>query len=87
MAAREPSTLTRSRRCDVSDALIKLRDPQVRNGGFLAGLTMWSPERQAGPTKIVGPAYTVQYSLLSDDQPKVDYHYVGPPQPCLRDAS
>ncbi|KAK6820786.1 hypothetical protein PG987_015186 [Apiospora arundinis] len=42
--------------CDVSDALCKLN---YRNGGFLPGLTMWSPQRQDGPTKIVGPAYMV----------------------------
>lgn len=23
--------------------------------------TMWSPDRQAGPTKAVGPAFTVKY--------------------------
>lgn len=23
--------------------------------------TLWSPDRQAGPTKIIGPAYTVKY--------------------------
>ncbi|KAK5115459.1 hypothetical protein LTR62_001118 [Meristemomyces frigidus] len=44
--------------CDVADALIKLKVP---HGGFLAGLTMWSPKRQEGPIKIVGPAHTVKY--------------------------
>ncbi|KAL6865551.1 hypothetical protein ACO1O0_001645 [Amphichorda felina] len=59
--------------CDVSDALCKLK---YRNGGFLAGLTMWSPQRQDGDTKIVGPAYTVQYSLNSDPAPKHPTHYI-----------
>ncbi|KAK0624603.1 RraA-like protein [Bombardia bombarda] len=59
--------------CDVSDALIKLK---FRNGGFLSGLTMWSPQRQDGPTKIVGPAYTVQYVPLADPRPKHPTHYI-----------
>ncbi|KAK4167250.1 ribonuclease E inhibitor RraA/Dimethylmenaquinone methyltransferase [Cladorrhinum sp. PSN259] len=59
--------------CDVSDALIKLKFP---NGGFLSGLTMWSPQRQHGPTKIVGPAYTVQYVPLDDPRPKYPTHYI-----------
>ncbi|KAJ5722523.1 ribonuclease E inhibitor RraA/Dimethylmenaquinone methyltransferase [Penicillium malachiteum] len=44
--------------CDVSDALIKINSTRVQHGGFLPGLTMWSPQRQEGETKIVGPAYT-----------------------------
>ncbi|KAK3393549.1 ribonuclease E inhibitor RraA/Dimethylmenaquinone methyltransferase [Podospora didyma] len=59
--------------CDVSDALCKLK---FRNGGFLSGLTMWSPQRQDGPTKIVGPAYTVQYVPLSDPKPNHPTHYI-----------
>ncbi|KAK3495733.1 ribonuclease E inhibitor RraA/Dimethylmenaquinone methyltransferase [Neurospora crassa] len=59
--------------CDVSDALIKLK---YRNGGFLSGLTMWSPHRQEGATKIVGPAYTVQYVPLDDPRPKHPTHYI-----------
>lgn len=59
--------------CDVADALLKLKFP---NGGFLAGITLWSPERQAGPTKIVGPVYTVKYAPLSDVVKKVESHYV-----------
>ncbi|KAL7621260.1 hypothetical protein AAE478_008577 [Parahypoxylon ruwenzoriense] len=58
--------------CDVSDALCKLK---YRNGGFLSGLTMWSPQRQDGPTKIVGPAYTVKYVPLDDPSPKHPTHY------------
>jgi regulator of RNase E activity RraA len=60
--------------CDVSDALCKLN---FRNGGFLSGLTLWSPQRQAGTTKIVGPAYTVQYAPHDDPAPKNPTHYVG----------
>ncbi|KAK8075038.1 hypothetical protein PG997_009701 [Apiospora hydei] len=58
--------------CDVSDALCKLK---YRNGGFLPGLTLWSPQRQDGPTKIVGPAYTVKYVPLDDPAPKHPTHY------------
>ncbi|KAI1320436.1 RraA-like protein [Xylariaceae sp. FL0255] len=59
--------------CDVSDALIKLK---YRNGGFLSGLTMWSPLRQDGPTCIVGPAYTVKYAALDDPAPEMAGHYI-----------
>lgn len=41
----------------IGDALVKLGVPY---GGFLSGLHMWSPTRQAGTHKIFGPAYTVQ---------------------------
>ncbi|KAK3355991.1 ribonuclease E inhibitor RraA/Dimethylmenaquinone methyltransferase [Neurospora tetraspora] len=67
--------------CDVSDALIKLK---YRNGGFLSGLTMWSPHRQEGATKIVGPAYTVQYVPLDDPRPKHPTHYIDDvPKGCV----
>lgn len=59
--------------CDVADALIKLK---YRNGGFLSGLTMWSPQRQDGDTKMVGPAYTVQYVPVDDPAPKLASHYI-----------
>lgn len=49
--------------CDVADALLKLGVP---NGGILPSLKLWSPEHQAGTTKIVGPAYTVQYSKVGE---------------------
>lgn|SRR5688572_6461157 len=61
-------------RCDVSDALCKLGHP---SGGFLPGITMWSPERQMGATKIVGPAYTVKYVHAESAEPKLDSHYVS----------
>lgn len=60
--------------CDVSDALCKLKHP---GGGFLPGLTMWSPQRQMGTTKIVGPAYTVKYVLVDDPEAKHPTHYVS----------
>ncbi|KAI9695197.1 MAG: hypothetical protein M1820_008833 [Bogoriella megaspora] len=60
--------------CDVSDALLKLKYP---HGGFLAGLTMWSPKRQEGPTKIIGPAYTVKYVRKNyENEPKASGHYI-----------
>lgn len=75
--ATEPVSIVEALRqygpCDVSDALVKLK---VRNGGFLSGLTLWSPERQAGDTKIVGPAYTVKYAPLDDPEPKLASHYI-----------
>ncbi|KAL6719745.1 hypothetical protein ACLMJK_001666 [Lecanora helva] len=55
--------------CDVSDALQKLGHP---HGGFLSDLTLWSPQRQEGPTKIIGPAYTVKY--IPKDQPANSTH-------------
>lgn len=61
-------------RCDVSDALVKLG---IANGGFLPGITMWSPQRQDGATKIVGPAYPVQYAPKDDERPKWPTHYVS----------
>lgn len=27
---------------------------------------MWSPVRQEGPTKVIGPAYTVKYVKIND---------------------
>jgi regulator of RNase E activity RraA len=47
----------------ISDALVKLKVPY---GGHLQGLTMYSPERERGPTKIFGPAFTVHMVLESD---------------------
>lgn len=78
-----PFDLALLSRCDVSDALCKLKNGQIQhrtNGGFLAGLTMWSPERQSGDVKIIGPAYTVQYRPVDDQAPKIDHHYVREPQ-------
>ncbi|KAI1374719.1 RraA-like protein [Hypoxylon crocopeplum] len=49
--------------CDIGDALVKLRYPY---GGFLDGITMWSPERRAGQAKMFGPAVTVKMVDASD---------------------
>ncbi|KAJ1335672.1 4-hydroxy-4-methyl-2-oxoglutarate aldolase [Microdochium nivale] len=62
--------------CDVSDALCKLDKTRFHHGGFLPGLTMWSPLRQAGPTKIAGPAYTVKYVPIDDPADKHPTHYI-----------
>ncbi|KAH8899181.1 RraA-like protein [Thozetella sp. PMI_491] len=75
MAVQDPiiEALQKFTTCDVSDALCKLQFP---NGGFLSGLTMWSPKRQEGDTKIVGPAYTVKYVPLDDPSPSHPTHYI-----------
>ncbi|KAJ8610940.1 hypothetical protein MRB53_038244 [Persea americana] len=58
----------------VGDALLKLGVPY---GGFLSGLHMYSPERQAGSHKVFGPAYTVQMVPASDKtSPKPAKHFV-----------
>lgn len=38
---------------------------------------MWSPGRRDGATKIIGPAYTVEYVPLDDPAPKHPTHYVS----------
>lgn len=38
---------------------------------------MWSPQRQAGTTKLVGSAYTVKYVSKEDPAPKLSSHYVS----------
>ncbi|KAI0601737.1 ribonuclease E inhibitor RraA/Dimethylmenaquinone methyltransferase [Biscogniauxia sp. FL1348] len=50
--------------CDIGDALVKLKYPY---GGFLDGITMWSPERRAGPARLFGPAVTVKMVEAGDD--------------------
>ncbi|OAL51421.1 RraA-like protein [Pyrenochaeta sp. DS3sAY3a] len=60
--------------CDVSDGLVKLG---LAHGGYLDGLTMYSPQFQSGNTKIVGPAYTVKFVPKSDtNAPKPDGNYI-----------
>ncbi|KAI0387232.1 ribonuclease E inhibitor RraA/Dimethylmenaquinone methyltransferase [Hypomontagnella monticulosa] len=49
--------------CDIGDALVKLKHPL---GGFLDGITMWSPERRGGQSKMFGPAITVKMVEASD---------------------
>ncbi|KAI1634717.1 ribonuclease E inhibitor RraA/Dimethylmenaquinone methyltransferase [Biscogniauxia mediterranea] len=50
--------------CDIGDALVKLKYPF---GGFLDGITMWSPERRAGAARLFGPAVTVK--MVEADDP------------------
>lgn len=58
----------------VADGLSKLGETL---GGFLEGLTMFSPEFQSGSTKIVGKAFTVKMVLKSEtDAPKLQGNYV-----------
>ncbi|KAI4593038.1 hypothetical protein KJ359_010124 [Pestalotiopsis sp. 9143b] len=60
--------------CDVADGLSKLGHV---HGGFLEGLTMYSPHFQNGPTRIVGQAMTVKFAPKSDkDAPKLQGHYI-----------
>ncbi|KAK9236140.1 ribonuclease E inhibitor RraA/Dimethylmenaquinone methyltransferase [Lipomyces kononenkoae] len=59
--------------CDIGDALIKLKYPY---GGFLDGISMFSPERQAGSTKIFGEAITVKMVDASDKtSPSLPKHF------------
>lgn len=38
---------------------------------------MWSPHRQEGPTKVIGPAYTVKYVRKNyENEPKPQGHYI-----------
>ncbi|KAF2972629.1 hypothetical protein GQX73_g886 [Xylaria multiplex] len=60
--------------CDIADGLSKLGHI---HGGFLEGLTLYSPQFQSGETKIVGPAMTVKFAPKSDkDAPKVKGNYI-----------
>ncbi|TGJ84812.1 hypothetical protein E0Z10_g3986 [Xylaria hypoxylon] len=61
---------------DSRDPIVRALQKYTTNGGFLSGLTMWSPLRQDGNTKIVGPAYTVKYVPLDDPAPKHPTHYI-----------
>ncbi|KAJ0414259.1 ribonuclease E inhibitor RraA/Dimethylmenaquinone methyltransferase [Aspergillus carlsbadensis] len=49
--------------CDIGDALVKLGVP---NGGYLAGLKMFSPGVMCTKTRMFGPAYTVRMVRDSD---------------------
>ena len=58
----------------IADSLSKLG--QV-HGGFLEGLTMYSPEFQAGSTKIFGNVFTVKFVPKSDTvSPQLSGNYV-----------
>ncbi|KAI9151240.1 DBH-like monooxygenase protein 1 [Paramyrothecium foliicola] len=57
----------------IGDALVRLN---VRHGGYLSGLKMFSPGENAGTSKIFGPAYTVRMVAASDStSPKPVKHF------------
>ncbi|CAG8755217.1 5389_t:CDS:2, partial [Acaulospora colombiana] len=59
--------------CDVADALLKLNYP---HGGYLPDIIMFSPEQQAGSSKLVGPVFTVKVVPISDTtSPKPTQHF------------
>lgn len=70
-----PSSKSHSAKRDqVGDALVKLN---VKYGGYLHGIKMFSPLQQAGDKKIFGPAYTVQMVDANDTtSPKPSQHFV-----------
>ncbi|KAF5662957.1 dlpA-like protein [Fusarium heterosporum] len=60
--------------CDVSDALLKIG---LAHGGFLPNISMWSPLRQEGDAKLIGPAYTVKFVRSNyTSTPKPKEHYI-----------
>ncbi|KAI1068250.1 hypothetical protein LB507_004278 [Fusarium sp. FIESC RH6] len=60
--------------CDVSDALLKMG---ISHGGFLPNISMWSPQRQEGDAKLIGPAYTVKFVRNNyTSAPKPKEHYI-----------
>ncbi|CAG8481513.1 10656_t:CDS:2 [Acaulospora morrowiae] len=59
--------------CDAADALLKLTYP---HGGYLPDIIMFSPEQQAGPSKLVGPVFTVKVVPIDDTtSPKPSQHF------------
>jgi regulator of RNase E activity RraA len=71
--------MTNNLSLQIADSLARLKHP---NGGFLDGLTLHSPHFQSGPTKIVGPVYTVKFVPKADIiAPKLSGHYVNWPTP------
>jgi regulator of RNase E activity RraA len=57
----------------VGDALVRLN---VRHGGYLSGLKMFSPCERGGQSKIFGPAYTVRMVPADDTtSPKPSKHF------------
>jgi regulator of RNase E activity RraA len=58
----------------IGDALVKLKFPF---GGFLDGISMWSPSRRSGSCKIIGQAVTVKMVGSSDKgSPSPSQHFV-----------
>jgi hypothetical protein len=65
--------------CDISDALLRLG---ILTGGFLPSLSLWSPHRKEGPTRVAGPAYTVKFVRNHQkNAPVLAEHYVRPTDP------
>ncbi|KIW47399.1 uncharacterized protein PV06_00097 [Exophiala oligosperma] len=59
--------------CDISDALTMLGSP---HGGCLPDISMWSPQRQEGHTRIAGPAYTVHFVRRGTEPSTIKEHYI-----------
>lgn len=60
---------------EIADGLSKLGHV---HGGFQDGLSLYSPEFQAGETKIIGRAFTVKFASKSDTSaPKLNTNYVS----------
>lgn len=69
-----------SQSLQVADGLSKLKHP---HGGFLEGLTMYSPQFQSGGTRIIGQAFTVRFVPKADTtSPKLQGNYVSSEQSC-----
>lgn len=57
----------------IGDALVKIG---LRHGGYLSGLTMYSPGSNGTISKIFGPAYTVRMVPAADkSSPTPDRHF------------
>ncbi|KAK9450756.1 ribonuclease E inhibitor RraA/Dimethylmenaquinone methyltransferase [Limtongia smithiae] len=78
MAAAKPtaellSTLQKFASCDIGDALVKLKYPF---GGFLDGLSMFSPQHCSGDKKIFGEVITVKMVDAADKTaPSLPKHF------------
>ncbi|KAG9302704.1 hypothetical protein G9A89_005178 [Geosiphon pyriformis] len=58
--------------CDIADALLEIGHP---HGGFLPDIVMFAPEFHAGPSRCVGPAFTVKVVHISEPVPKLEKHF------------
>ncbi|KAI4765465.1 RraA-like protein [Aureobasidium sp. EXF-3400] len=66
------NALKRFTSCDIGDALVKLN---IRHGGYLHGLKMFSPYQQASTRKISGPVFPVKMVDADDKSaPKPSQH-------------
>ncbi|KAJ9647381.1 hypothetical protein H2204_000009 [Knufia peltigerae] len=46
------------------------------HGGCLPDISMWSPQRQEGHTRIAGPAYTVHFVRRGTEPSTIKEHYI-----------